>query len=167
MKLKTFHILIAIFILVALSGILIRTFGDSKIGNIIALTGINLTHLTALLHMALLGTFKRSKYFKITLVFLILLSVSILFKTLHWFGGDYGILFSSSIVAIIYALWFFGKQEKKRMDIMKFIWICAAFLLYPWLVFHWIGFEFVYILVGLFWLMFIDFYITELKKLTA
>jgi hypothetical protein len=132
-----------------------------KIGRFIAFS-------TAVLMLLAYGTYYKTKKFRVSILFTLLLLVGVLFKLLHWeYAGLNGmrlILIGHSGALFLYSWHFLTKKPKIRLDFLKVFFV----LLYGGrrigFLFDMVDPEIVAWSDYFLWVVFIDFLITDRKK---
>lgn len=69
------------------------------------------------------GTFIYSKNVRFLNILFGLLILSVLLKLFHLPGANVLLILFFADIAILYAIWFFNKQEKKILDVLKVVWL--------------------------------------------
>lgn len=72
------------------------------------------------------GTFRKTIFLKITIGFLALTALGILFKIMHWPGTKLCLTIGLIGIIITYAIHFSKKITKKRQDILRLIWVLSS-----------------------------------------
>lgn len=90
----------------------------------------------ALIMMLVNGTFVSSVWFKIAAFFLCLTALGILFRIMHYPGGDELSTLPLLAVFILYLVHFSKKAAKRRVDYLKVLMLLGALVLAPIVFLH-------------------------------
>lgn len=154
-----------IFILIGLISMIINQENYVP-ANLILNTGLIGGQLVGLVLLVNHGTIMNTLYWRIISFGIGILIIGTLFKIMHWTGYPIIYLTSIALITITYSVRFVNKREKKRLDILKFLWVIIGYSTTAMILLNWISYE--YSIVGqiLFWLTLADFVITGLKNKT-
>ena len=164
---KLYLILIQISLIVAAIGLVLNNFTNAiGLGETLLNYGFNIGHLLALLLLMKNGTIYKTTYWRIIQFSFGLTILGAMFKIMHWpFAGP--ILLTSFLsIVITYTIRFYNKKEKRRLDILKFIWVLSYYTGATLIIQHWGPYEVAYFSLGILWLMIIDFVISGVKSKT-
>lgn len=164
---KTTLYLIGLSLIAVLIGLMINLQNPTNIlGEITTSVGHGIAQLLGIFMLLRNGTLKRTVYFRIIKVCIGLTLIGVLLVIRH-LPGAYLLLFISLIsIALTYLVWFFAKTKKGHLDILKLLWVLAAFIGTPLVMQHTAPYEITYLAHGLFWLTFIDFIMIKIKAKT-
>ena len=164
---KIFIILIQFALITAAIGFIMHKITPANgLGETLLSSGFNIGHLLALLLLMRNGTIYKTIYWRIIQFSFVLTVLGAMFKVMHWpFAGP--MLFISFLsIVLTYAVRFINKKEKRRLDILKFIWVLSYYTGATLIIQHWGPYEVAYFSLGILWLMVIDFVISGIKSKT-
>lgn len=119
--------------------------------------GLNISYLSGLLLLLMNGTFIKTKYYNYSFLFISMLLIGSLFKVNHWPLSNLLITTAYIGIVILYSISFFKKPIKKRLDILKLIWVLLEFCSNLLIFFHIISNEYSTIPMVLLFLMVFEF----------
>jgi hypothetical protein len=160
-------IIVLASLLIAVIGLYLQMTGPiSNYGGAIQQYGVGFAKLAAFISLLYYGTFVNTIYFKFATACAVFLAIGAMFKISHWPFAN-GILIASCLgIATLYGIYFIRKTTKKRLDILKLIWVLTTNIGACFLLLHFIPREFRYISDLIFWLVFIDFSISNFRNKT-
>lgn len=124
--------------------------------------GLNISNLSGLLLLLMNGTFIKTKYYNYSFLFVSMLLIGSLFKVNHWPLSNLLITSAYIGIVILYSISFFKKPIKKRLDILKLIWVLIEFCSNLLIFFHMISNE--YSTIPMILLFFIVFEFLRIEK---
>ena len=95
-----------------------------------------------------------------------LIFLGAIIKILHLPGANQVLFLALLIIPVSYLVRFLKKEQKRRLDIIKLLWVTAACVSGVLFLGHWVSREILYVPDVLFWLMVLDFVITGWKENT-
>lgn len=85
--------------------------------------GLNVSYLSGFLLLLMNGTFIKTKYYNYTFIFISMLLLGLLLKINHWPLSNLLIITAYIGIVTFYTISFFKKTIKKRLDILKLVWV--------------------------------------------
>lgn len=134
--------------------------------NLILYIGLNGGQLIGLVLLINNGTLMKTIYGRIISFGIGILIIGVLFKIMHWPGYPLILLIAVLLIVTTYSVRFLKKKEKKRLDILKFLWVIIGYSITIMILQHWISDEYSIVAQILFWLALTDFVITGLRDKT-
>jgi hypothetical protein len=166
-KNKTALTLIGISIIAIVFGsILDLIIPGHDLANILLYSGLLTGQLLGLIMLILNGSIMNTIYWKIIQFCLGIAIIGVLFKIQHWVGSNIIITISFISIVITYAIRFINKPHKGHLDILKVLYVTAAYTCSLLIFQHLIPKDFMTIAHGLFWITLIDFVVTGYNKKT-
>ncbi len=107
------------------------------------------------------GTLITTPYFRLVLLFVSLILVGVLFKIEHWAGADLLLISGLAGEAVAYTSWFYSKKAKKRLDILKLLWVLTAIGCTVAVYLHWVPKDIALVPHAVLWLAILDFVYTN------
>ncbi len=155
---KTIVFIVGICLIAGLLGKLLFYLDITEFGNITQTTTA-IGRLGGLILLLKQGTLTNSKpFFQLILAFLGLTLIGAMIKIMHWPFANLILIIGPVSIPIIYSIHFFKKQDKHRLDILKFAWVTAFYTTAIFLIHHFpLGHELQTIEGLLFLIMFADF----------
>jgi hypothetical protein len=150
--------LIAISLGAAAAGLLLDALAvGGNVGDLLLTYGLLVGQLAGLCLLLRNGTLLRSGYFRIIQGLLGLMLVGALFTIMHWARGRELLAASLVGIALTYTVHFVRKSCKTLLDILKLLWVLAAYIGGALVSQHLISRDVVYLTYGLLWLAVIKF----------
>lgn len=153
---KTYLFFLFLGIVVAFGSFILSFFTSFYSENWIDF-GLNISYLSGLLLLLMNGTFIKTKYYNYSFLFISMLFIGSLFKVNHWPLSNLLITTAYIGIVILYSISFFKKPIKKRLDILKLIWVLLEFCCNLLIFFHIIINEYSTIPMVLLFLMVFEF----------
>jgi hypothetical protein len=155
---KTTVLIIGILLILGLSGELLNYFNISTF-DFLTKIAIGIGRLGGIILILQNGTLTKTRPFFQFILFLLGITIlGGLFKILHWPYNNAILLSGLFGVPTVYAIRFFKKLNKKRLDILKFLWLTTLYIAAIFKIEHWpFGNELLTIEGILFVLLFMDF----------
>lgn len=161
MKNKVILTLLGISLLVALVGIVLKLLGTAEqTAQIYIDAGLSFANFIGLILLLYNGTIFKTIYFIIILFFLCIAIVGVVFKIMHWPWANILVLASILGMLVTYAIRFFKKQEKRRFDVLKLLWITTLLVGTLCVILKWLPKEITYVSNFILWLTIADFVVT-------
>lgn len=119
--------------------------------------GLQISETAGFFMLLVNGTFIKTKFFRYSKGVIAIVILGILFRIMHWPYGQ--ILFSVGFLGIpvCYVLSFIQKSIKKRLDILKLLWVVLAFGGGTFSTLHWINDEYRILSTVLIWIASMDY----------
>lgn len=117
----------AIFLIGQVSLYLFKSFHEA---HLFAKMGTLCLQVFAIILLLKNGTLINKVYFKILIAFLFIILVAFIFKIMHW--PNVKLIFSAGTIGVVsvYLYHFIKKTVRKRLDIIKLIWVLLIFPIY-------------------------------------
>ena len=164
MKNKLFPFVLLGF-LIFLTGLILQFINPalSQQAYMVMATGNILSKFFGLLMLVLNSNILKTIYFKLIVVSMMIVITGEVFLILHW-TGSFLLLISGSIGVIgVYSIRFYYKNEKKRLDVFKLLWILTTYIGVSFIALKYLPQEAGYICELLFWAMIIEYIISSRK----
>lgn len=143
---------------VILIGIILNLFYQTKeIGYVLLNIGAVVGQLSGIYLLFRNSMLQTTVFWKIIKFFIGLTILGALFKIQHWVGAGILLLISQLGICATYTIRFLLKKYKKRLDILKFLYIFSATTTYILTVQHWIRGEYRLFPLLIFWILLLDF----------
>jgi hypothetical protein len=138
-----------------------------QIGYILTGLGSILYKFLGLLLLALNSDILKTIYFKLILLAMAIVILGEVFYLLHW-PGSYALIISGAAgVITTYGIRFYLKQGKKRLDILKFLWVLTTYIAVCLIILNIIPKEVGYCCELLFWAMILEHFMLSRKIKTT
>jgi hypothetical protein len=160
--------IIAFLLLVAIIGLFLELTGfEEPTASILFDLGLRVGEVLGLVLLLRHGALMKTVYWGIIKFLIGVFLLGLLFKILHLPGADPVLSFPFIGVVIVYTVRFFKKATTSPLDFFKYFWVLTTFLGTFFIFFDLIPAQWQYLGIGVFWLTFSSFWITELRpKLT-
>jgi hypothetical protein len=162
--------LFVLIVLLFLLGIVDRFFWlTAGVTNVSSLgDGLKLAEILGMIMMLGNGTFRDTRVYKITVVFIFSYILGVVFKIMHLTGADELLLLSGLAIMILYFVHFIRKEKKKLLDFLKLISLWIFVSITPLSVWRLISIDLKEILsisgLVVFWITFVLFIVDGYKR---
>lgn len=156
----------------ALLGGAVHYYGSEHYaGTFMMMLGIAVSYWAALVFMIRAGTLIQSRQWRIMKFLFGILIIGALFKILHLMGANLLTYLPFPLMTLVYIWHFFEKKTKKRLDLLKAMWVISftivsfldgMHLSKPGIYLDFVGYDLITML--LFWITFLDFYFFNFKS---
>ncbi|MEO6901460.1 MAG: hypothetical protein ABI315_00080 [Bacteroidia bacterium] len=164
MKNKLF-LLTLLGLLILLTGVVLTAIKPSlsSTASILMITGMLACKFFGLLMLVLDSNIRKTIYFKLMLLSMAIVLIGEVFF-INQLVGSFLLLIAGAFSAIIvYSIRFYYKIEKKRLDILKLLWVLTTYIAMSLTVLNYLPKEAGYVSELIFWVMIFDYVISSKK----
>jgi hypothetical protein len=167
MKNKLF-LLVLLGLLLLVTGFTINFFNPSlsSTAYILMLSGIIFSKFFGLLMLVLASNIMKTIYFKLILFSMAIVLIGEVFFINQWTGSFLILIAGAFSVITSYSIRFYSKKEKKRLDVLKLLWVLTTYIAMLLIVLNYLPKETGYACELIFWAMIVDYGISSKKTQT-
>ncbi len=130
---RFFIIFISISLLIAVIGLMIKIFASEASVHEFGLKmfeyGLNISTICGLILLAVNGSFILSKFFDIAKGLLLIIMLGLFLRLNHWTSYANAVMVTGiASILVCYLIHFLKKDKKKRLDLLKLIWVIVHLL---------------------------------------
>ena len=122
-KIKMFLVIIAIGLTMFVVGLFISFMHTSALSNELVVYGLLICETTGAILLFTQGNFKNSRPFRFFKLFIAFFIIGLLLRLLHLPYAKLLFVFSYLGFFCTYAIYYFQKIEKRKMDVIKLVWV--------------------------------------------
>lgn len=156
--------IIGLCLVIALIGLILDlTKVYESLGYFMLNLGLLIGEIMGLIILIRHSTLTKTRYWKVTQFSIGIVLIGMMFKILHLPGANLVLIAAVLAIGQTYTVRFIKKPLKKRLDILKWLWLIGASIVASLILLNLISKEWIFLVTGLFWLIFLDFLITDLR----